>query len=184
MKPVAASRFDLRVLSAWGHHLFARLGPWGLAAALLWALVPAAGALAWRFDTDTERLRVQATGLLQQRPETRPADASARPASLLDSLPEAAQAADFVEHLHLEAQRAGVTIDRAEYRAPGSPAPLNRLQVVLPASGSYAAMARWLDAVLRRHPSAAIDELALQRDGSGAVLRARVVFSHYSRLPG
>jgi Tfp pilus assembly protein PilO len=110
--------------------------------------------------------------------------AAATPQSFVADLPALDQAPQFIEALHRQAARAGLQIERAEYRSPTLAAGLvMRSQLVLPLTGRYPDIARWLDQLLRQHPSVAIDELSLQRDtGEGDQVRARVVVSHYSRV--
>lgn len=185
MSPAAAMPGVLpRRLKAWLGYGAHRLGRWGLAAALTWAL--GAGLWVWsvqlEHQADTVRRQTLAALQAQARAAT-PEVLRPRPVGLLQALPGADRVPEFIERLHREAARHGVAVERAEYRAPQTTRPLARLQVVMPAAGRWSAIGRWLAAVLQAHPEAAVDELVLQRDEAGAGLRARVVLSHYSRLP-
>ncbi len=104
-------------------------------------------------------------------------------AALAGQLPAAEQMPTFIEDVQNRAQRGGIQIDRTEYRvqsALGSRA--LRLQLVMPAHGSYPQLRTWLEALLHEHPGAALDELSLRRQAEGAPqLEAHVAFSFYSQ---
>ncbi|WP_457338010.1 type 4a pilus biogenesis protein PilO [Rhizobacter sp. P5_C2] len=168
---------------AWLSYVMLRLGPTGAAGLLL--LAASSALLAWQaLDTSPQRLlqRVAAARAeLQRAPAVRPVVRSAQ--TFVADLPPAEQVPDFIEGVHRAAFAAGLQIDRVEYRAPTLAAgQVLRSQMVLPVSGSYPAIAQWLAQVQHDHPSAAIDELTLQRDApAGEPLHGRVVLSHYSR---
>ena len=169
---------------AWLSYAALRLGAAGIAGVLL--LTGSALALAWTKwqggDDSAMQHITQLRAALQQSPSV--ARQAATPQSFVAELPALEQAPRFIESLHRQAVRAGVQIERAEYRSPTLAAGLvMRSQLVLPLSGRYPDIARWLGQVLQHNPSVAIDELSLQRDAEGGdQLRARVVISHYSRV--
>jgi hypothetical protein len=100
--------------------------------------------------------------------------------TMLAGLPGADTLPAFIETMQDEAVRRGLQIDRAEYRQSGTAA--LRVQVLLPVRGEYPALRRWLETLLYRHPSLALDELGLRRvaDG-GSTVEARVSLSFYAR---
>jgi len=178
MKIIGANR-----ARAWLGYAGLRLGRCGVAGAVLMgACALVALGQAWRSNGDTLALRID-----RARVALRDAAPAARPVataqSFLAQLPSAEQVPPFIEGVHRLAQAAGVQIERAEYRAPAlASGQVLRSQLVLPLTGSYPGITRWLGQVLSEHPSAAIDELSLQREATaGDPVRARVVLSHYSR---
>ena len=168
---------------AWLGYAGLRLGRCGLAgAALLGVCAVVWVAQAWRSSGDTLAQRVD-----RARAELKNSAPAAQPAataqSFMAQLPPAEQVPQFIEGVHRLAQAAGVQIERAEYRAPSlASGQVLRSQLVLPLTGSYPGITRWLGQVLSEHPSAAIDELSLQRETTtGEPVRARVLLSYYSR---
>jgi predicted membrane metal-binding protein len=172
-------------LQAWAGYLAHRLGLWGGAGLVLCALALGLFALAasWRAQAVEDTAQAERLRRALTRAPDVPRAAPAGPSSFVAQLPGEDDAPQFIETLHREAARAGVLIERAEYRAPSlAGGQLRRTEVVLPVQGRYAEVARWLSAVLYEHPSAALDQLSLQRDAAGGPrLQARVVLSHYSR---
>ena len=186
--PVRESRamktLDMNTAKAWFSYAVLRLGRCGVAGVSLLcacAVVVAGQAVHSNRDTLTQRIDQARADLKNAAPAARPA---ATAQSFLAQLPAAEQVPRFIEGVHQLAQSAGVQIERAEYRAPVlASGQVLRSQVVLPLTGSYPGIARWLGQVLSQHPSAAIDELSLQREvAAGEPVRARVVLSHYSRV--
>lgn len=168
-------------LRAWAAYGLQRAGVPGAAGALL-ALGAAAAALATALvDRDALALvAAQQQARVEWQQAAQPAVTP--PAALLEALPPDDTVATFVDDLHRLAARHRVAVERAEYRTPQTAAAsLRRTQVVLPASGRYPDFGAWLAALLRAHPSAALDELALQRDAEAGQVRLRVVLSLYTR---
>lgn len=169
---------------AWLGYVALRLGRAGVAGVLL--LAGCGLALAWQGLVEGNDSTAQR--IVQLRQDLQRAPAAGKPAataqSFLAELPVAEQVPQFIEAVHRKASQSGLQIERAEYRAPTLAAgQVLRSQVVLPLTGTYPAIGRWLGQVLRQHPSAAIDELSLQREAAGSdQVRARVVLSHYSRV--
>lgn len=182
-RPLRRHALPWRRVRAWASYAALRLGRAGLAGLAL-ALLAAALALAERAARhDTAAARVAADGVRAQWQRDSAAPAPVADAgSLLAALPPAERVAGFIEDLHRGAARAGVTVERAEYRTPAlAGGRVQRAQVVLPVVGRYPDVGTWLAALLKDHPSAALDELAVQRDVEPGRVRARVVLSHYSR---
>jgi Tfp pilus assembly protein PilO len=179
----AMKTFDTGLARAWASYASLRLGRSGLAGLVLLAACAAVlGVQAWRSDADRLQQRI-----VQVRAELQRSPAAAKPPrtaqTFLAQLPAADQVPQFIEGVHRAAGQAGLQIERAEYRAPTlAGGQVLRSQVVLPMAGHYPGMARWLGEVLHDNPSAAVDEISLQRDApTSDLLRARVVLSHYSR---
>jgi Tfp pilus assembly protein PilO len=178
------SVIDMDKARAWFSYAGLRLGRCGVAGLmLLFACAIVIGTQAMRSNADTLRQRID-----QARADLKNAATAVKPVptaqSFLAQLPAAEQVPQFIEGVHRLAQTAGVQIERAEYRAPVlASGQVLRSQVVLPLVGSYPGITRWLGQVLSQHPSAAIDELSLQRGTTATEpVRARVVLSHYSRV--
>ena len=113
-------------------------------------------------------------------PLRNPADAMA---AVAGQLPTADQAPLFIEDVQNSASRSHIQIDRTEYAvqsALGSRA--LRVQLTMPAHGSYPQLRTWLQSLLHEHPSTALNELSLRREHDGAgQLEARVTISFYSQ---
>jgi len=101
--------------------------------------------------------------------------------AVADQLPAAERMPAFIQDVQDRAQRGGVRIDRTEYRVQSALGKRAlRLQLVLPAHGTYPQLRGWLESLLHEHPSAALDELTLRREAEGAIqLESHVVFSYY-----
>ena len=178
------SRIDAAWARAWFSYAALRLGTAGIAGVVL--LTGCAMAMAWlrwqeRDDSTAQRIVQLRAGLQQAASPPRPA---ATAQSFVAELPALDQVPHFIETLHHQATRSGLQIERAEYRSPTLAAGLvMRSQLVLPLTGRYPDIARWLGQVLQQNPSAAIDELSLQRESADSdQVRARIVISHYSRV--
>jgi Tfp pilus assembly protein PilO len=177
------SLFDTNRARAWISYAGLRLGRCGVAGLLLLfgsALVVTSQALRGQADALAQRIGQARADLKNVAPAAKP---PATAQTFLAQLPAAEQVPQFIGGVHRLARAAGVQIERAEYRAPVlASGQVLRSQVVLPLTGSYPGITRWLGQVLSQHPSAAIDELSLQRDTAATEpVRARVVLSHYSR---
>lgn len=109
-----------------------------------------------------------------------PADAVA---AVTGELPPPDRIAAFIEDVQADAVHGGVQIDRTEYRMQSAlEKRALRLQLVLPAHGSYPQLRAWLQKLLQAYPTAALDELSLRRQAQGAAqLEAHVVFSFYTQ---
>jgi Type II secretion system (T2SS), protein M subtype b len=184
-------RQALRSVQAWGsygtHQLRWRLGPLGLtglALALAATLLTAASQFYWK----PQALQTEASlALLERQRMQRAATPSADSlrANWVTQLPQLDTTPELMASLHREATRAGIRIERAEYRPPSAEQSLRRMQVVLPVQGGYSGIKRWLARVMQAHPYCAVDELSfVRRDGPAAAspqseLQARIVLSFY-----
>jgi hypothetical protein len=101
--------------------------------------------------------------------------------AVADQLPAAERMPAFIQDVQDRAQHGGVRIDRTEYRVQSALGKRAlRLQLVMPAHGTYPQLRRWIESLLHEHPSAALDEVTLRREAEGAVqLESHVVFSYY-----
>jgi hypothetical protein len=179
---------------AWASYLAARLGVVGQvgAALALLALLLQTSLSLWMTPTlqaqadDIAALRTE----LHQAARTPPPAVARGPEALLASLPALEDAARFAEAVQAEATRAGVLIERTDYRTPDTSDPaLSRLQMVVPARGDYAQLKRWLMRLLAAHPACALEELSLLRnpaapgtaEAAAGPLTARVVLSYTMR---
>jgi hypothetical protein len=101
-------------------------------------------------------------------------------------LPDAADALRFVEFVQSEAQQRALQIEATEYRSESTVGgKVRRYRVVMPVRGSYPALRGWIDEVMFRFPTVALDEFSLRRDGEGASgVVGRAQLSHYSRTAG
>lgn len=184
----AARRWRARTrrTRAWLGYAGVRLGPAGIVGLLLIVLAALLllGRQGLQLRQEALRVRIEvAQAELQRGPPTSVPTAVQSTRSRLTQMAPLEELPEWIESVHREATAAGVEIERAEYRAPSmSTDELVRSQMVLPLRGNYVTITRWLVTVLREYPSAAVDELSLQREAVGSArLRARVVLSHYSR---
>jgi Tfp pilus assembly protein PilO len=122
----------------------------------------------------------------QAGPRDAPAETgspSAQLAAFYAQLPPAAEAQDMVRRLHLHAHDAGLEFDRGEYRPPATTTRgLLRYQVVLPVTGTYPQVRRFLAAAMRDMPSLALDAIDFRRgDGATARIEAQLRFTGFMR---
>lgn len=113
-----------------------------------------------------------------------PARAAADPSAAVSAqLPAADTAPGFIQAVQDDAQHAGVQIDRAEYKVQAALGRrVVRLQMAMPAHGTYPQLRGWIQSLLYEHPGAALDELSLRRESDGsAQLEARIGLSYYSQ---
>ncbi|MEO8152747.1 MAG: type 4a pilus biogenesis protein PilO [Rhizobacter sp.] len=176
-------RIHQGLAKAWLSYALLCLGRSGVAGVVLLAgCVILMAVQALRSDADRLEQRIAALRAeLQRTPAAVKPVATAQ--SFLAELPQAEQVPQFIEGVHRGAAQSGVQIERAEYRTPVlSSGQVLRSQMVVPVTGNYPGIARWLGEVLSANPSAAIDEISLQRDvPTSEQLHARIVLSHYSR---
>lgn len=136
---------------------------------------------------DTAQLRAHAVAQRRQDAQ-RPTqmDASAKQvADFYAGLPADSQALDAIALIHQSARQGGVKLATGEYRQvrEGSNA-LLRYQFTLPARASYASLRVWLDDVMNRLPTAALDEISFHRDDVGSdSVDARVLLTLFVRAP-
>ena len=91
-------------------------------------------------------------------------------------LPPGSEAQEVVRKLHLGARAAGLRLDRGEYR-PLEPVAngLLRYQIVLPVSGSYAAVRRFIGSAMQAMPNLALEGITLRRgEGPAAPVQAEL----------
>ena len=177
----------VRRAQAWCGYVARQIGTVGLLALVALLLAVVLTVVTWRLRGAEELARAEeartARALLNREKSPAPVASGVDAKVLISELPQARELPMFIEDVHAVASRLGLQIERAEYRNPVSlGGALWRAQVVMPVSGRYPIVLKWLGNLLEAYPSVALDELSLQRSAPGSeVLRARVVFSHYSR---
>jgi hypothetical protein len=106
-------------------------------------------------------------------------------AHFLASLPADDQVLSAVYAIHTLAQKAGVTLDKGEYRSlqePGSN--LRRHELVFPAKGPYPPLQSWLRTLAQEQPTLALSSLSVQRDNVlSEAIEARVTLVLYAKAP-
>lgn len=167
-------------------YLAARLG-WPAAIGVI-ALCCAAAAFAYQavvWPDAQERWLTQQEDLKQRIAAARsaPAAIARSPDQWADSLPDAGDALRFIEAVQSGAQQHSLQVEAAEYRSEKLlDGRVLRYRVAMPVRGSYASLREWLEDLLHRYPTAAVDELSVRRDTDGAAaIVGRVQLSHYSR---
>ena len=124
---------------------------------------------AWRADAELADRSRQAERLLRDVENgVAPAPAQALPGRQLDDfhqrLPAQLQATQALDRIYVLAGREHITLARGEYALGIDPQTrLARYQIVLPVSGSYAQLRRFLHAVGRELPALVLEDLDLQR---------------------
>jgi hypothetical protein len=183
MRPI-----DRNLLRARASYVASRLGWAGVAGATALGVAVAASSGAWLV------LRPQSAELelrhdeLRRQLETARQTPSAPAAEVVPekwaaSLPDADIALRFLESVQNEAQQRSLQIEATEYRRETLlGGRVLRYRVSMPVRGTYPALRAWLEEIMYRFPTMALDELTLRRDGEGnATLVGRVQLSHYSR---
>jgi len=99
-------------------------------------------------------------------------------------LPPADRFPAFIGQVQDRAQRDGVRIERSEYRVQSAlDKRALRLQMMMPAHGTYPQLRAWLQSLLQSFPNSALDELSMRRETEGsAQLEANVSLSFYSQV--
>jgi hypothetical protein len=162
-----------------------RLG-WAFAAAL--GLL-AAAALVHYFGVvvpEAEIARLRAAGAeefarrkaIVAAPDVKTHDAL-RTANFVQQLPDATQALQSIEAIHLAAARHGVALPSAQYQvsavARDTAGGFKKTTIVMPVRATYPALRAWLTDVLNQQAAIALDELSLQRANADTdMLEARV----------
>jgi Tfp pilus assembly protein PilO len=84
----------------------------------------------------------------------------------------------LLNDVQLAAEHNGLSLEKGEYRLLRDPQfALSRYQITLPVAGSYAQVRGFVNEVLDRVPSAALEDLAMKRESVGnPQLEARVRF--------
>ena len=124
---------------------------------------------------------------LQVRIDSRPRTAAERPgeqlAEFYDRLLDAREAPEIASRLHKYARAAGLNLEHGEYR-PLSDASgkLLRYQIVLPVTGSYPQVRRFLGDALRDMPGLALEAIRFKRDkGNSEQLQTELRFTAFLR---
>jgi hypothetical protein len=130
--------------------------------------------------------REQLAELSRQAPETPPASAVAPRAQLAafhERLPASSEAGEVAHRLHAQAREAGLRLEEAEYTTQEVPAGgLMRYQILLPVSGSYPQVRRFLIEAMGEMPYVALDGIEFQREDAGSArIAARLRLTAYLR---
>lgn len=127
------------------------------------------------------QLRARADSLPK---DAKPMQPQSQLAEFYERLPDARQAPEIASRLHGHAQKAGLRLERGEYRplvdASGK---FVRYQIVLPVEGTYPQMRQFLSAALLDMPGLALDGINFRRQGAGAQLQAELRFTAFLRRP-
>lgn len=104
-------------------------------------------------------------------------------AAFYRQLPPIEEARDLVHRLHSHARDAGLQLDRGEYRPPaGAASQLLRYQIVLPVTGTYPQVRRFLMAAMQDMPNLALDGVDFRREpGSPPRVEAQLRFTGFMR---
>ena len=95
-------------------------------------------------------------------------------------LPRADAAVEMASRIYQVGMNNGIALPTGEYRLERLPDErLLRYRINLPVSGTYPQIRAFALEVLRTVPAAALDDIQLRRDASGAQLEARLRFSLY-----
>ena len=121
-----------------------------------------------------------------RRHDAEPAQPASQLSVFYEQLPSVAQAPDVVHQLHLHAQRAGLTLERGDYRPlPDASARLVRYQIVLPVMGGYLQVRHFLADTMRDMPELSLDGISFQRDkGASGQLEVQLRFTAFLRTTG
>jgi hypothetical protein len=147
---------------AWHRHLgrpaWVALGLLAALAFVQWQLRP----LLLR---DAAKLEARRAALATVPAGTRAIEAPSARAPLQDSeLPSQRQRGRDLEWLVGAAQRAGLTLDRADYSLGAATAgAVTRVEATLPLTGSYAGVRRFVAEVLNELPHSALESLQIER---------------------
>lgn len=166
---------------AWWHQALHRSLPWRRAAAFAWhrhlgrpawlalALLAALALVQWQLrpllQRDAARLEARRIALAAVPAGARAVEAPSARASLQDSeLPSQQQRGRDLEWLVGAAQRAGLTLDRADYSlGAATDGAVTRVEATLPLNGSYAGVRRFVAEVLNELPHSALESLQIER---------------------
>jgi hypothetical protein len=165
----------------WWQHGLQRSLPWRSAAAYAWhrhlgrpawlalGLLVALAFVQWQLrpllQRDAARLEARRAALASVPDGVRAVESAPARAPLQDSeLPSQQQRGRDLEWLVGAAQRAGLTLDRADYSLGAATAgAVTRVEATLPLIGSYAGVRRFVAEVLNELPHSALESLQIER---------------------
>jgi len=173
-----------------------------LARGLHWSTVLALGLVA--FDVtfyystvapvmqEQTRLRSEASKLhaaLEGSPvrdASAPGDPEADLAAFYAALARPANAPELLRRLHRTAQAHGLRLEQGEYRPLADPGgKLTRYQILLPATGTYPEVRRFLTQAGREIPGLSLDGISFQRQKIGdEALQAQIKFTLFLSMQG
>ena len=113
-----------------------------------------------------------------------PAGPALQLAAFYEQLADVHQAPEVVRQLHAHAEKAGLALERGEYRPlTDASAKLVRYQIVLPVKGGYPQVRRFLAGAMQDIPGLALDGISFQRDNdASAQLEAQLRFTIFLRM--
>lgn len=179
----AAPAWRSALLPLWHRHLGR---PAWLALGLLVALV----GVQWQLRPALQRERAQLEArrvALASTPPVPAGERAAQPPLAAGELPTTRQRGRDLEALAAAVQRAGLSLDRADY-SPGTATAgaLLRVEATLPLSGSYTAVRRFVAEALNELPHAALESLQIERataQSSQLQATARLVLFYAEEAP-
>lgn len=179
----AAGAWRSLLLPAWHRH-FGR--PAWLALALLGALVIVQVQLRPALQHERAQLETRRAALAATPPSPA-AGPGAQPPLAAGELPSTRQRGRDLEALVAAVQRAGLSLERADYSAGTATAgALIRVEATLPLSGNYAALRRFVAEALNELPHAALESLQIERataQSSQLQATARLVLFYAEETP-
>lgn len=124
-----------------------------------------------RAHRDAAQAKAQALQLRGAKPGDGPAVQAGVPEQLrtfYGFFPDRQTAPDWLARIHAAAAKEGLALVSGEYRLNHERgAKLARYQLMLPVSGSYVQIRRFVAAVLAQIPPAALEDIALKRESVG-----------------
>jgi len=138
------------------------LGPLGLAAVLLLAAAAAFYALA--VQPLQERSRAMQAALERGERGARPGQVSGKLDELYRYLDRAEERTDWLAKLHAIGRATGVQTRSATYRTHAAGDRLERYEIVLPVSGTYAQIRDFMKRALAEIPVLSLDQMSLKRE--------------------
>jgi hypothetical protein len=150
------------------------------ALALLLVAVPRSEAARQADERALQQARVRAAAESAERARPQELPASVR---FVTAFPEASERHRRITNLLSLASGLGLQPRRSELRATAVPdVGLTRVRLILPLSGSYLQLRRYLEQALRDDAALSLDQLRLERsDAGGAELRAEMHWSLWMR---
>ncbi|MFT3954432.1 MAG: hypothetical protein QM722_08600 [Piscinibacter sp.] len=171
------------LLPAWHRHL-------GRPAWLALALLAALMIVQWQLRPALQHERAQLDSrsvALAAMPPMAAGGPAAQPPLAADELPSTRQRGRDLETLVAALQRAGLSLDRADYSAGSAAAGgLLRVEATLPLTGNYAALRRFVADALNALPHAALESLQIERataQSSQLQATARLVLFYAEEAP-
>ena len=138
-----------------------------------------------RLRAETSKLHAALEGS-PAREATAPRDPEADLAAFYAALARPASAPELLRRLHRAAQAHGLRLEQGEYRPLADPGgKLTRYQILLPATGTYPEVRRFLTQAGREIPGLSLDGISFQRQKIGdEALQAQIKFTLFLSMQG